>query len=498
MKIQLTPRNIAFILSKRRREFMYFFAAILVLTTVYLLVFPWNYESSAQVVVNFNPQSLVDATLQSSSSSSSSSETGSDLAKYVDNSMADTLTSSEVAAATLKKLGVKYVYPSLAAHPPWYFGTVLDAAAYKLSQKDLDVKLDKDSNTLLIGLYNENPEIAQKTLATLIGFFTDKVAETERNPQSDFLNQQLDAAKSKVDTTEQRYLDYKQKVGISDLSNERQLLLSQRDTVEKDINDAEAKAASDQAAVDQLTASMKTTAATLPVSDENDKVMKQLDSARDRLADAEQKYLQAKQTYKADNPLLKDSQDTLDLARDDYKSVQNDSGSRVRTGINEVYQALDTQLKQTLADLAAETALLTSYRATRVANQARLDHMDQAESEMSKLDSEVDVAKDDFKGYVERTEEARISAALNSARITTVSVTQAPDLPYEPKPKIVLILAIAVGVALAGGIGIAFACEMADQTFGAPEQVEPQIGLPVLITLNHAGSGSPRGGRAAA
>jgi len=495
MKLQLTPRNVAFILFKRRKAFTLFFAAVSLLTVLYVTLVPWRYESTAAIVVKVDEQNLADPKLQQPAGQAQP-QANLDLAKYIVNSHVDILESTDVARAALLKLGIATVYPKIAANPPWFFGTVLDAATTRF-EKDLDVKVDKDSNTLLVGLYNDDPAVAQEALKTLIAAFMDKQARVMRDPLSDFMKEQLAAARALVDKAQTAYLDYRQQAGVSSLTDERSLLLNQRDDIEESISDAEAKFASARSSRDALRASLAAMPQDIQLSNENDQILRQADSARDRLATAEQRYLEAKQSFAPDNPLLQDARAEVDLARQNFETIAKSPAGRVRSGANPVRQTLETQLRQTEADLAAEQAATEQWQDNLKSVQARLDHIDQVEGEMSNLQRQLDVAVDDYKAYLARTEEARISEALNRQRITSLGVSQEPNLPYQPKPAIPLVLALAVLVGFAGGVALCFALELGDATIGMPEQVEPRIGLPVLVTLNHAGLPGRRQPRAA-
>lgn len=485
MMLDISPRNVANLLFKRRVAATVFAAAVLLLGLAYLAVGPWMYQSSATIVVKIDQQTLADPQLQQASSSSSEAQgkTNEDLAKDIVNTHVDMLESEDVARATLEQLGIAYVYPPIGNHAPWFFGTAMDIAAHKLT-KDITVKVDTDTNTLLVTLSNSNPAVAQKTLQTMIGVFMQKQAEIMRDPQLDFMKKQLDDAHDKLDTAQKAYVDYKRQSGVTSVDDERSLLLNQRDDIEESISDERAKVASLTASRDQLLRSMHDTPAGVDLTNENDKEMSQLDNARDRLAKAEERYLEATQAYALDNSMVVDARGAVELARSQFNDIANASTTRVRSGVNPVYQSLETQLKQTEASLAAEQASVDQWVAAQKSVQARLDHIDEVDGGASKLKDQVDLAQDDYKAYLSRAEEARINEELNANQITTLGVVQAPDLPYEPHPKLILILAIVVAMALFGSIALCFGLETLDRTIGPPDQVEPRTGLPLLVTLN--------------
>jgi uncharacterized protein involved in exopolysaccharide biosynthesis len=484
--LTFTRRQVVFTLFKRKKAFFGFFLSVLLLTAAYIIFVPWQYKSGAAIFVMIDKDNLADANLQQRASAQPA-QANQNTAGYIIASHVDMLLSEDVARATIQKLGVGYVYPGLVANPPKYFGTPFDAAVDRLQNKDLFVEVDKTSNTLLVSLKNHDPAVAQKTLQTVIASFSELEAQLLHNPRAVFMKRQLDAAYASLTALQSAYLQYRLQEGVFAPSDERAQLLKQRNDIEESISDTRAKVVSDQAGMEQLLRSESTTSNQITISNENDQVLRQLDDARAKLAAAEQGYLEASQTYKSDNPLLVDARNLVGLARQHYQDIVNSSTSRFRSGPNPVYQELDKQLKVTATDLAANQSALDTWESERKQVQARLAHLDEVESTINNYNFQIAAESANYEAYLSRSEEARISDDLNRAGMFGIGITQQPNLPYEPYPKISLIVIIAVFVGLVGGIGLCFALEAADETMGLPAQVEQRTGLRVLATLNHKG-----------
>lgn len=490
MVIELKPRNVALILCRRWKAFATFFLGTLLLTAAYLLFVPRQYVSAASIFVGIDRQNLTDATVQQGTTPQQ--PLNQNVAEYIINSHVDMLQSEDVVRASLLKLGVDKIYPDIAARHTGLLGTPLDAAVDQLEHKDLSVQVDKDSNTLLVTLRNHNPAVAQEALKVLIATFIDAQALTLRDPRLDFTKDQLDAAYTKLDQTQQAYLGYQRREGVFSPVDERAQLLKQRNDIEENISETRARIASDQNAKGDFLRSVANTREQIPLTDENDMAMHQIDDARVKLVAAEQRYLEASQTYVQDNPLLQDSRAEVELARQHFQEAVSSSKSRVRVGANPVYQELDKQLKLNDADLAARQAALDTWQRELSAIQIRLDHLDVVQATMDNLSLQVAVESANYKSYLARMEEARISDDLNHARITNLSVVQRPSLPYGPTPKTSLIVALSLIVGVCGAVALCFALELGDETMHSPSNVEENIGLPVLATVNRGGLASVR------
>ena len=490
MVIQLTPRTIVFTLFRRWRTFALFFVATLLVTVFVLRFFFWKYESTAIIVPSFTGQDLSDASLQSQDKSQAQPPTSGDLAKLIVGSMADTASSYGVVKSTIQSIGLDKIYPSLTQGSLW-FGTPLDSAIAAF-ESNLDVKPAKESASLLFSFQHPNPVIAQKVLQSLLSHFQLMEAEVEHNPRVALLQKQLDDANTKVQAAEKTMLDYKRQENVSDLDTERKLLLNQRDDYEQNYAQASAQVAGDQSQVDALLQEMNKTPGTIDISNENDQVKTQIDTARAKYNDAQAAYLQAQQTYKDKSPLLADRKQALDLAKQQYEDLTKAPTARDRTGPNPVHETLETQLKQAEASLASSKSVAESWHSRLAEVSARVDHLDAVEGDLDNLQRQLDVATEDYSEYLKRTQEARIQDALNADSATTLTVVQDPDLPYIPK-RFTLILLLGLAAAAFGGVGLCLWLEVLDETFGLPHQVQQATGVPVLVTLNAANNGKRTG-----
>jgi uncharacterized protein involved in exopolysaccharide biosynthesis len=488
MVFQLTPRSIVFTLFKRWRAFFLFFVGTVILSVLVAVFLFWNFASDAIVVPTFSQQNLADAQLQSQSSSPQGTTASGDLAKLIVGSMADTASSYDVERKTVETIGIENLYPQL--KDPHFFGSRLDKAIATLDS-DLSVTMGKQSASLDFELQNKNPAIAQKALRTLIGYFLQVQAKVEHDPRADIMQQQLKTASDKVNTAEKNLLDLKRQANVSDMDTELKLLLNQRDDYEENVSKSLASLASSKSQEQTLHDQYNSTPESIPLSDENDETKDQLSTARSKLNDAQSALLQAQQTFTSKNGVLKDREDAVKLAQQQYDEIVKSSGQRVVTGANPVRQTIETQWKQAQAQLASDQAVADTWKSRLDAVNARIDHIDAVQADVDDLTRQLGVASQDYTDYLKRTEEARITEVLNANSSTDLTVVEQPTLPYIPK-RLVLILLLGTGAAILGGIGLCLGLEIADETFGMPQQVQPTLGMPVLVSLSYSNGKSPK------
>ena len=99
------------------------------------------------------------------------------------------------------------------------------------------------------------------------------------------------------------------------------------------------------------------------------------------------------------------------------------------------------------------------------------------------LKREVDTNRQLFEGLLQRLKEVGVAGGVGTNNISVVDRAEVPSYPHTPNPRRSLMIALFLG--LFGGIGLAFLFEHLDDTIKQSEEVEQQLGLPVLGIIPH-------------
>src|SRR6202008_1727804 len=143
-----------------------------------------------------------------------------------------------------------------------------------------------------------------------------------------FLERKLATLKNEADSAEQAALQFKQKAGISSFDEERSLLLKQRDATQLSRNQIQAESFAAVGRAKSLEGFLAQTPKAIAISDENDRMQRQIDVARERLTSAQTRYEAAKQRFTEGNPELIDQAAQLDSAKKDFETISGQSNSR--------------------------------------------------------------------------------------------------------------------------------------------------------------------------
>jgi hypothetical protein len=128
---------------------------------------------------------------------------------------------------------------------------------------------------------------------------------------------------------------------------------------------------------------------------------------------------------------------------------------------------------------AQETALIAKLQESR---QDSLGVQDRS-IQYNILKREVDTNRQLFEGLLQRLKEVGVAGGVGTNNISVVDKAEVPGGPHSPNPRRNLMIAIFLG--LFGGIGLAFLFEHLDDTVKLAEEMEQQLGLPVLGVIPH-------------
>jgi uncharacterized protein involved in exopolysaccharide biosynthesis len=482
-------RHLSYVMFRRRKLF---FGTLVVALGLYgglVLTQRSQYESQASIVVKVVDQdAALPDRLQEQEGIRASSFAN--LAKETINSVQVIITSEDVLSSALAKVGIDTVYPTMKKKAA-KTGIPLRNLAISQLLEDISVKVNTDTNVLSLSLFNTDPNIARTALQSLIGSTINKQAMVMRDPRVQFLEKKLLTLKQEADGAQQAVLDFKQKAGITSFEEERTLLLRQKDTTQTSRNQIQSDLYAATGRAKSLEDSLGKTPRAIAISDENDRMQRQLDTARDRLTSAQSRFEAAKQRFTEGNPELIDQQAQLNVAREDMDKLSSQSMSRVRTGANPVNQALTQSFSTARSDANAMKAALAEREGQLELIDKRLANLNMNEIQVHELERRRDLAEREYRSYLERAQSARMVSDMNDAGITSLSVLQAPTLPYQPaRPKKMLLLLMTLFVGLAGGLALCVFMESMDDTLALPEQVESAVGLPLLAVVNQQ---SPEG-----
>jgi len=476
MVIQRTARGFLNTVFRHRWHFAGIVLLFVAAGVAYAALSKPSFKSEALILVKFNGRTASSDALAAAAIQAQASER-----KEVMNSQARILQSQDLLLELVDAVGVDRIYPELAANPP-SDGDLRNRAAKQLA-KDLDVAPAKDATVLEVALLNRDPHTAALTLKHLIERFQARQSEIFLNPQSTFLQEQLEQARRQLSASQASVEAFKAEAGISSLEEERTLQLRLRAELHNNLAQQRARRSEAESRFQSLSKSLRSLPPQIQLSDENDR-FKAIDDARARLTELRARETEMAANYRDDSVALRTLRAQIRFAEQDLEARSRDSLARVRTGPNPVYQQIQADLLRAQADAAAASAAIPPIEQQLAQVEARLADLDARQGRLQDLMLQMQVDEENFRSVLQRNEDARASEELIRQNISSIVTIQQPTVPLEPaKPRMAYILALC----LIGGVAVAcvvcFAWEIMDETFSLPEQITDVVKLPVLVSF---------------
>jgi uncharacterized protein involved in exopolysaccharide biosynthesis len=198
------------------------------------------------------------------------------------------------------------------------------------------------------------------------------------------------------------------------------------------------------------------------------------------------------QRYTADDRLVKDKEAEIEELKKKLATVKETAVGSESISLNDVHRRILNELLQARVQLrslnerkVALTRQVESY-SVAAADKKRKGF------EYDRLLREVNAKKENLDLYKKRAEEARISNAMDERKFSNAYILERASLPLGRAERSALMLMAMTAVAAMGiAVAAAFGMEYLNKTLRNEADVEEQIGLPVLATIQYYGDLRP-------
>jgi uncharacterized protein involved in exopolysaccharide biosynthesis/Mrp family chromosome partitioning ATPase len=254
--------DIFFALFKRKRTIMVFATIGIIAAAAVYFLYPRSYESQAKLLVRYVlERSGVDPVEAEKASSGPSAE-----ADRVIGAEIEILTSWDLAMEVARAIGPQRLLPppqdllsrlaraiGLKGLLPPSGTSATEGAAASSIVSGLKALSSKGSNIILVSYKNSDPQIATLVLQELLSRYFVKHLEVHRSAGAfDFVTQQTDQVRARLNQTDDTLKSLKEKTGIASLKEGSAALTTEAAKTQEQINSAEADLAEQQALVNQI------------------------------------------------------------------------------------------------------------------------------------------------------------------------------------------------------------------------------------------------------
>jgi uncharacterized protein involved in exopolysaccharide biosynthesis len=238
----------------------------------------------------------------------------------------------------------------------------------------------------------------------------------------------------------------------------------------------------DQLKQQKATISSNTNITVNPVYQQMQTKLTQLEIERDGLL----------QRYTTEDRLVKDKQKEIEELKKALEKVKPTSVGSENIALNDVHRRIlnellggRVQLRALNEKKAALTKQVEAY-SSAAAEKKRKGY------EYDRLLREVNIKKENLDLYKRKAEEARISDAMDDRKFSNAYIIERASIPLRRAGRSVLLLIMITLIGAAGiAIAAAFGIEYFNRTLRNERDIEDQIGLPVLATIQYYGDWRP-------
>ena len=372
---------------------------------------------------------------------------------------------------------------------------------------NLDIEPLPKSSVIHVIYKNPDPAVVQQVLTAVVDAYYKKHVEVHRQAGAigDFLSQETDQLRARLQQTEDELRKEKDKAGIISLDDSKKDFNDQESRLEEEIFGADAELAERSARYDELvklvpsapkTVATKGGPATPPVPaaqiDNYRNILAQLDYLQKIQQQLLSQFTEQNQQVKDVRARIADAEKQRQAIEDQYPRLaqfglpsqltSNSSGGAAQGPAG----TADLQTEAAyLAGLQSKIKVLTSQLGQVKATAATVDGL---EGNISELQRQKDLEEANYKYYSEHLEASRIDEALGAGRALNIAEIQSPTPPHQNFKKFYQITGGIAASGLVFGLAWAFLIEFyLDRSIRRPQDVEKGLRVPLFLSIPHFG-----------
>jgi polysaccharide biosynthesis transport protein len=514
---QFTPREVARALFRHRRLMVLFFCGTVVLTLLAIALFPRSYTSESKLFIRVGRESVaLDPTATTGQTimlqKTQLGEINSALQLLLSRDVFQRVVESVGAERILKDLPASNTGgPGATATATWVEtltsakswasrqfsealaslrlsdpGTPEEMAIRKLDN-GIKATAPKDSTVINVSYFAASPQLAHDVVDALTAAFLEQHVRLNHTEGSlEFFAEQTAKLQKEHAAAQAELRDRKNEYQVSTTESRRAVFAKQMEDVELQILATGRELAYVDAQIADLTRAIGSLQPELVTNRVKGFANEAKDQMRSKLYELEIEESKLRARYSENHPLLEQIQRQRKEA-ETLLTSEPDDRTQTTASLNPNQRALELDLLVAQAKRAALQGQQASAQKQQQDLNKELHALNDHEVQLDQLERNVQILDGKYRMHVEKLEQARVNDAMGRDKISNIKVAQPATFVGKPtSPKKTLLLGFGLIVATGGAFALAFGKELLDQTLRTTEQVENELGLPVLLSIPYS------------
>lgn len=370
-------------------------------------------------------------------------------------------------AATPERGGAIRKGQAAAAEPPGLlerldFQPILPGRekAVEKFMKNLKVEVEGRSNIIAVSYQAATPEIARDALDELIrNYLTRHVEVHGFQATPAFFQDQVAHMGDTLRVKEEEIAKFRAEHGIAALDRQKDVAVTQIGSLEGTVAEAASRVSASEARISMLSRSLDRHSPKMELSRTEGKTNYAADGLKGKLAELRLKEADLVARYNENERPVLQVREQIRLMEGTLNR-EKETLTEIMTGLDTNYQAIRLALETEMAQLKAESARKESLAKSLERQKVDLAELAGQEPALTRLEREAKLMEGEYTRGMENLQRARINAALDTGKVSNISIVQPATLSRLPvKPRKMLMAGVAVFLGMLGGVSLAFLAE---------------------------------------
>jgi uncharacterized protein involved in exopolysaccharide biosynthesis len=358
------------------------------------------------------------------------------------------------------------------------------AEAVRRLSTQLHVTAIHKTNIITASYSSNDPAQAKRVMDLVTELYLAKHAEVHRpGAQVQFFEHQADKFRQGWDAANQRLADFTAKTQVVSAPLERDGTLQQRIAFSQILASSEADIQRLEQRISYLEKQlepMHPRMVTQERKSDNGVLLGQLKST---LLAQQLRRTQLLEIYQPNHRLVKDVDEEIAQTERDIANELSAPIAEQTTDQDPGYEMVREDLLKTKTELAATRAQADAMKVVVAQYQGEAEQLNLRGLQQATIQNDAKLQESNYLLYAQKTEEARITAALDAGHIVNAVVAQPPQSPTLPRHSAISLALLTLVSATVFGIGFGFVRDLTDPTFQHPDQIESYVGVPVIASI---------------